>query len=262
MPFVSAHGQRIWIEDTGGSGPAIILAHGFMMDGTMFEHQVEGLRDKYRIITWDARGFGRTETDGAPFTYWDLADDCVAVLDALGIDKAIVGGMSQGGFVSLRVALRYPDRVRALILIDTQAGAENPEHVKLYQAMMDQWVDEGPTDELAYAVASIIISDPAESLRWIPKWQARERRSLIEPTRCLLTREDISEAVKVITIPSMIVHGLNDAAISLDLAQHLRVLIPGFQQMTIIDNAGHAANLTHPDVTNRAIREFLTTADL
>ena len=58
------------------------------------------------------------------------------------------------------------------------------------------------------------------------------------------------------------VHGMMDAAISLDLAQHLRILIPGFQQMTIIDSAGHAANLTHPDVTNRAIREFLDTAGL
>ena len=74
------------------------------------------------MITWDERGFGDTEYDGEPFTYWDSAADCLGLLDHLGIDRAVVGGMSQGGFVSLRAALTAPERVRGLILIDTQAG--------------------------------------------------------------------------------------------------------------------------------------------
>ena len=259
MPYAAVNGQRIWFEDSGGSGEVIILGHGFLMDRSMFDHQVEGLQDSYRIITWDARGFGRTEFDRKDFTYWDLADDCVGLLDVLGIDRAVVGGMSQGGFSSLRVALRYPDRVKALILIDTQAGAEDAEHIALYEAMMDQWSSQGPSDDLAYGVASIIIDDPVENVRWIPKWQARAKESVVVPGRCLLTREDISEQVKAITCPAMIVHGLNDTAIPLDLAQHLRNLLPGFQQMSIIEGAAHAANLTHPDVTNRAIKEFMAT---
>jgi 3-oxoadipate enol-lactonase len=259
MPYAAVNGQRIWFEDSGGEGPVIILSHGFLMDRSMFDHQVVGLREKYRLITWDSRGFGRTEYDGQPFNYWDLADDCVGVLDSLGIDRAIVGGMSQGGFVSLRVALRYPERVQALILIDTQAGAEHPDHVSLYQGMFDAWAEHGADDDMAYTAASIIIADPFENMRWIPKWKARAKESIVEPGRCLLTRDDISEQVKSITCPAMIVHGLADAAISIDLAQHLRNLLPGFQQMSIIESAGHAANLTHPEVTNRAMKEFLLT---
>lgn len=259
MPYAGINGQRIWFEDSGGDGPAIVLAHGFLMDSAMFHHQVSGLRDIARIITWDARGFGRTEYDEQPFSYWDSADDCVALLDHLGLDDAIMGGMSQGGFISLRVALRYPKRVRALILIDTQAGSELPDHVALYRSMLATWMTTGASDDLAYATASIIIADPVENMRWIPKWQARAKEALAQPTECLLTRDDISEEVKAITCPAMIVHGLNDAAISIELAQHLRTLLPGFQQMTIIEGAGHAANLTHPDATNRAMREFLAT---
>lgn len=259
MSYAAVHGQRIWFQDTGGTAAPIVLGHGFLMDHSMFDHQVEALRETYRVITWDSRGFGRTEWDGQPFTYWDLADDCIALLDHLGLTEAVVGGMSQGGFVALRAALRYPDRVRALILMSTQADSEDAAHVELYEAMMAAWVKDGPSDDLAHAVAQIIISDPVEMLRWIPKWQARSRGLLFEAGRCLLTREDLTEQVKTITCPSMIIHGLQDAAIPLERAQQLRVLLPGFQQMTIIDGAGHAPNLTHPDVSNRAIREFLAT---
>ena len=100
MPFAEVNGQRIAYDDTGGERPPVILAHGFLMDREMFAPQVQALEPEFRVITWDERGFGETEFDGAPFTYWDSAADCLALLDHLGIDRAIVGGMSQGGFLS------------------------------------------------------------------------------------------------------------------------------------------------------------------
>ncbi len=107
------------------------------------------MADRYRLITWDGRGFGDTVYDHRPFTFWDLASDCIGLLDHLGIDRAVVGGMSQGGFIALRVALIAPERVRALVLLDTQAGTEDPEVVPLYQGMVDDWVANGPSDEIA-----------------------------------------------------------------------------------------------------------------
>src|SRR3954453_370550 len=111
MPLISINGQQIYYEDSGGSGPDVILADGFLMDHEMFAPQVAALRDRYRVITWDERGFGATTYDGQPFSYWDSAADCLGLLDHLGIQRAVVGGMSQGGFLSLRVALSAPDRV-------------------------------------------------------------------------------------------------------------------------------------------------------
>jgi 3-oxoadipate enol-lactonase len=259
MAFAAVNGQRIYFEDTGGSGAPVILSHGFLMDHSMFEHQVAALRDDYRVITWDERGFGQTEFDGKPFSYWDSADDCMALLTHLGIERAVLGGMSQGGFLSFRAALRYPDRVRGLILIDTQAGDER-EAAELYRGMIDAWATYGPTDELAYTIAQIIISDPAENIRWIAKWKARDHATIVEPGNCLLAREDISDRLNEIHCPAVIIHGLADAAIPLEKAQHMRVGLPGFQHLEIIEHAGHASNLTHPDQANRAIRNFL--ADL
>src|SRR5438552_1493222 len=145
------------------------------MDRTMFAPQVSALSGEFRVITWDERGFGETEFGGKPFTYWDSAADCLALLDHLGIERAVVGGMSQGGFLSLRAALLAPERVRALVLIDTQAGSEDPERLPAYREMQQTWLKVGPVDELAQAIADLIIGDPVRNATWIAKWRALPR---------------------------------------------------------------------------------------
>ncbi|MFM8793484.1 MAG: alpha/beta fold hydrolase, partial [Acidimicrobiales bacterium] len=97
MKTAQLHGTTIAYEDTGGTGPAVILSHGFLMDHSMFDAQVAALRATHRVITWDERGFGGTRVTGE-FSYWDSARDALGLLDHLGIDRAVVGGMSQGGF--------------------------------------------------------------------------------------------------------------------------------------------------------------------
>src|SRR5947207_2043742 len=93
----------------------------------------------------------------------DAADDALALLAHLGVERAFFVGMSQGGFLSLRAALRAPDRVRGLALIDSQAGPEPPEVIPLYEAMTDEWVAQGPSDDLAETIAGILLgpADPA-----------------------------------------------------------------------------------------------------
>ena len=257
MSVVSVNGQQIAFDDTGGDGPAVVLAHGFLMDRTMFEPQVAALRDQYRVVTWDERGFGETASDGEPFTYWDSAADCVALLDHLGIDRAVVGGMSQGGFVSLRVALSAPERVRALILLDTQAGQEDPEVVPLYQAMIDDWVANGPSDALAETTASIILGEPGLNASWAQRWQSRPQEGLAPPGATLLTRDDVSGRLAEITAPALVIHGTADVAIAMDHAEALAEHLVGSSGVVAIDGGTHAANLTHPGEVNAAIVEFL-----
>jgi pimeloyl-ACP methyl ester carboxylesterase len=256
MPHVSINGQQIYFEDHGGDGPPVILAHGFLMDHEMFAPQVAALSPQYRVVTWDERGFGLTEFDGQPFSYWDSANDCLGLMDHLGIERAVVGGMSQGGFLSLRVALTAPERVRGLILLDTQAGAEHADKVAAYQGMIDTWAAVGPVDELAQIVAGIIIDDPAENARWIAKWQARPHASIVEPGRCLLSRDDITSRLGEITCPALVVHGIDDTAIEMPLAEVLAAGLSGSGEVVKVGGA-HAANLTNPVPVNAAIAEFL-----
>jgi pimeloyl-ACP methyl ester carboxylesterase len=256
MAFAELNGARIAYDDTGGDGPPVILAHGFLMDRSMFAPQVAALAPAYRVITWDERGHGDTTSTG-DFTYWDSADDCLALLDHLGIDRAVVGGMSQGGFVSLRVALRAPERVRALLLFDTQAGQEDPEVVPLYQGMLDQWISEGPSDELAGIVASLIIGDPELSAPWIARWQARPAAGMREPGRTLLSRDDITDRLGEIACPALIVHGTADASIPMTKADELQAGLSGARPVVHIQDGSHAANLTHPEPVNAAVLAFL-----
>jgi 3-oxoadipate enol-lactonase len=258
MGYAEVNGQRLYYEDGGGDGPAVVLSHGFLMDHDMFAPQVAALAPEFRVITWDERGFGETEFDGKPFTYWDSARDCLGLLDHLGLERAVLGGMSQGGYLSLRAALLAPERVRALVLIDTQARLEDPDKLPTYQGMIDTWVSEGPSDTLAEAVAGIIIADPVHNARWIAKWQARPAATLAEPGRCLLEREDdISRRLGEISCPALVLHGSEDTAIPMASAEHLAGGLPGCGGVVVIQGAAHASNLTHPEQVNPVLVDFL-----
>jgi len=257
MATAEVNGATIAYDDTGGDGPVVVLAHGFLMDRTMFAPQVDALRDRYRVVTWDQRGFNETVYDDQRFTYWDSAQDCLGLMDHLGIDRAVVGGMSQGGFVSLRAALLAPGRVRGLVLLDTQAGTEDDEVIPLYQGMIDQWVTSGPTDELAGATASLIIGDPALSATWVAIWMARSQESLRTPGRTLLERESIADRLGEITAAALVVHGTADVSITMDKAEALAVGLAGCSGVVAVDGGTHATNMTHPGATNDAIFGFL-----
>ncbi len=257
MPVAHVNGQRIAYDDTGGEGPVAVFSHGFLMDRTMFVHQVAALRDRYRVVTWDERGFGETVWDGKPFSYWDSADDVLGLLDHLGVEQAVLAGMSQGGFLSLRAALRAPERVRALVLLDSGADVDHADVLAGYQTMIDTWVSVGPVDDLARAVAGIILGDETESARWIAVWKQRDHAALREPGACLVGRDDLTGRLGEITCPALVVHGSADVAIALERAESMARGLPGAGPVVVIDGAAHAANLTHPEPVNRAVEQFL-----
>lgn len=257
MPHIELQGQKIFFEDSGGDGPAIVLGHGFLMDHTMFEAQVRVLAPKYRVICHDQRGFGKTETDGKPFSYWDCADDTVRLCDYLGIKQAVFGGMSQGGFVSLRVALRYPERVKALVLISTQAGVDDAPKIAAYEQLLATWQAMGPILPVRETIAQIILGDREHWEPWISNWAEIPVEALIDPTRCLLERDDITERVGDIKAPTIVFHGTVDAAIPLERAKILAGKLGNAKGLVEVPGAGHAANVTHPEIVNGPLLDFV-----
>ena len=254
MKTAELNGTTIAYQDSGGSGPAVVLSHGFLMDHSMFDHQVAALRDRYRVITWDERGFGGTRATGE-FTYWDSARDVLALMDHLGIDSAVVGGMSQGGFLSLRVALTAPERVRALILIDTQSGTEDPATIEPYNQLHEAWIAHGAV-AVQDVIAGIILG-PGDWSDWFAKWAVLEPEQFSKAFHCLMHRDDITERLPEITCPALVVHGDADAAIPLAKAEQLRDSIAGRTELVVIAGGPHAANMTHPAPVNAAIVRFL-----
>lgn len=254
MKSADLNGTAIAYEDSGGTGPAVVLSHGFLMDHSMFDHQVASLRDRYRVVTWDERGFGGTRATG-DFTYWDSANDVLALMDHLGIESAVVGGMSQGGFLSMRVALTSPERVRALILIDTQAGTEDPATVEPYNQLHDAWVAHGAA-AVQDVIAGIILG-PGDWSDWFAKWAVMEPAQFTKAFGCLMHRDDITDRLGEITCPALIIHGDADVAIPLAKAEQLRDKIAGRTELVVVSGGPHAANMTHPGPVNEAILRFL-----
>lgn len=258
MPTAAVNGINIHFTDSGGDGPAVVLSHGLLMDHSMFDRQVEALRDEYRMITWDERGHGATASPG-PFTYWDSARDVLALLDHLGVDRAVLTGMSQGGFLSMRAALLEPHRVRALILVDTQAGLEDPANVESYRQMHEIWVTQGPAP--LQEIVSAIILGPGNWDNWYAKWAAADRDQFTLAFNTLMDRDDLTPRLGEINCPALIIHGTADAAIPMTMVETLREGLGGQTTMTLIENGTHAANLSHPDEVNSAMLNFLRTLE-
>lgn len=260
MPVAEVNGQQIAYDDTGGDGPALIFSHGFLMDRTMFDAQIAALSDTYRCVTWDERGFGDTPVDG-PFTYWDSAEDLIALMDHLGIDRAVLIGMSQGGYLSLRAALAHPDRVRGLVLIDSGVFMDDPEALAGYEGMIAHWVSDEPLGEVGTMVAGLILGEPTLMEKWIGIWESRDRSTVEYPGACLLGRDDITGRVDEITCPVLIIHGTEDLAIPIAAAEQLCADLPDCRGMIPVPGAAHASNMTHPEIVNPAIADFLAGLD-
>jgi pimeloyl-ACP methyl ester carboxylesterase len=228
------------------------------MDAAMFDPQVAALAPEYRVITWDQRGFGGSRATGE-FSYWDSARDVLGLLDHLGVEQAVLAGMSQGGFVSMRAALLAAERVRALVLIDSQAGQEDPAVAPAYEQLEQVWMEQGPAP-VQDIVASIILGPPDGPVAyapWFAKWAAADRAELRLAFRCLMDRDDITGRLGEISCPALILHGTADAAIPVAKAEVVQAGLAGPAELVLVDGGSHAANLSHPDQVNVALLEFL-----
>lgn len=261
MPYAVVNDQRIHYQDTGGSGPVLVFSHGLLMDHSMFAPQIAALRDRFRCIAWDERGHGLTATDEPlqPFSYYDSANDLAALLRHLEIPRAVLVGMSQGGYLSLRAALHHRELVRALVLIDTQAMPEDIDKMPGYAKMLGDWATNGLSAQTADTIEHIILGEGwAGAAAWKAKWAQVKPHNLMQCFHTLGSRDDISTAIHDIHVPALVIHGDLDLAISLERAQAMANALPN-SRMRVVPGGGHAANLTHPDQVNPMIESFLAT---
>lgn len=259
MPTAQLNGQQIYFEDTGGDLPVVVFSHGLLMDHRMFAPQVEALRGHYRCITWDERGHGKTGDASTAFSYYDSADDLAALLKFLGINGAVLAGMSQGGYLSLRAALKHPALVRALILIDTQARPESPANLPVYKELISTWATKGMDDGLAATIEHIILGTGyADAALWKQSWKMQKAANLMQIFNTLATRDNLSEAIRGISVPTLVIHGDADNAIPIADAREMADAIAG-SEFAAIAGAGHAANLTHAAAVNPHVIRFLKT---
>ena len=250
-------------EDVG-SGRPLVLLHPFPLDRAYWAPQLGSLVSRCRCIAPDARGFG--ETPGAPpYTMDRYADDVVCLLDALAIDRAVIAGLSMGGYIALAMWQRHPARVRALILADTRAGADTDEGREKRRALSELARTKG-TGAVAEAQLPGLVGKrtrekhPAvvEALR-----RMIERASVGGITGALdamMARPDSTALLPTITVPTLIVCGDDDVLTPPKESRAMHDAIPG-SRIELIAGAGHASSFERAAAFNHVVGEFLDSLD-
>ncbi|MFM0074480.1 alpha/beta hydrolase [Paraburkholderia sediminicola] len=257
MPFFEREGIRFAYDEFGDSGaPVVVFSHGFLMDGDMFQPNIAELRNEFRCVVWDQRGFGATGATTRAFSYWDSAQDLIALLDHLEVASASLVGMSQGGFISMRAALLEPDRFRAIALISTRSDTDSEAVKKSFEELKAEWARNGAKN-VAQNLSVFLFGPEFAASAWIQKWMNASADHFEHPVNALVSRDDITPRLAEITHTSIVFHGCDDAAISPDCAEALAARLPNCKDLVLVDQAGHTPNLTHADIVNLPLRDFL-----
>lgn len=248
-------GQLVSYVDHGGAGPAVLLLHSYLMDADMFGQQVAALGGAFRLIAMDMRGHGGTPVDGA-FTYRDLARDALGLLDELGVARCAVVGVSEGGFIAMRMALLAPDRVAALALLGTSGADEDPEMAACYWQAATAWREHGPTQEVLDLNATICLGR-YDATEWQAKWRRLSWDHVYRVLIPLVKRDGLLDSAPQIRCPALVLHGSADAAYSVDRAYELAEALQNADPPVIIEGGAHFLSLTDADAVNPHLRTFL-----
>ncbi|AZQ61461.1 alpha/beta hydrolase [Flammeovirga pectinis] len=262
MAYLEVNNQELFYADHGDkSAPPILFLHGFLMNSEMFDAQVAFLSSNYRVITIDARAFGKTKWDGEPFSLYDLVDDAISLLDHLSIEKVILAGMSQGGYVALRAALKYKHRINGLVLISTSAVVDPITVKDIYTESRDVWVNNGLVPPLHEGLMTGIIGPKVKYKmywdKWTPEWKKRTGEEIYHAMNALINRDDIEEFIKEIDVPSLIIHGDADQGIPYEAGLFLHNTLQKSIGMISIEGGCHASIMTHADSVNASLLYYL-----
>jgi 3-oxoadipate enol-lactonase len=256
----SSRSLRLAYHDAG-HGPAVLLLHGFPLSKGMWEPQIEALADRYRCLAPDHSGFGDSEPTDHICRMEDMAADAAALLDHCGIHQAVVCGLSMGGYAALAFCEAFPDRLRALVLADTRAGADDEAGRARRHAQADEALAGGSAALIPALVPKLL---GARTLAERPDLRERvETQVAAAPAagvaaalRGMAARPDRTELLGRIAVPTLVLTGEEDAVIPPEESRRLAQGIAGAELM-VLPGAGHLSNLERPDAWSAALAGFL-----
>jgi pimeloyl-ACP methyl ester carboxylesterase len=249
MPMLDRDGVKIHYQ-VHGSGPTLLLTHGYSSTSTMWNGQIDALSKHHKLVLWDMRGHGQSDYPEDPAAYSEALTiaDMAALLDEVGATSAIVGGLSLGGYVSLAFYRSHPERVRALLIIDTGPGFKNEDARDAWNKRAHDTGDRFEREGLAVLQS---LSRERSSV------SHRDASGLARAARGMLTQRDASvmESLPAIKVPALVIVGADDTPF-LAASDYMAAKIPGAKKV-IIPAAGHAVNIDQPQAFVEAVLPFL-----
>ena len=257
---IMSQGKRVDVLENR-SDEAVVFLHGWLMSPQMWAHSIDALSGKIRCIAPWQPGHGKSSAPDYEFAMDEWSDLLIDTLDSLNIKKAILVGHSMGGMLSLATTFKYPDRVKGLVLVDTQDEAwDKPRNDQWLQTVDTIAAGWGP--ELSPQVASLLMSEqflnshPAWTGAWTNEVTRYDLRGQSNLGRAIAGREDYSLRTSEINFPVLVVHGTADQAITIDVAKAMTERIPG-AQFEEIPGVGHCPPLEAPEVFTEKLVDFL-----
>ena len=249
MPKIDRDGVHVHYE-VHGDGPPLLLTHGYSSTSQMWHGQIEALSRKHRLVLWDMRGHGQSDypDDPAAYSEAETVGDMAAILDAIGAKRAIIGGLSLGGYMSLAFYRAYPERARALLIIDTGPGFKKDD-------AREVWNKRALDTAARFEQEGLAVLKSASRER--SSVSHRDARGLALAARGMLTQRDakVMELLPDIKVPSLIVVGADDTPF-LAASDYMAAKIPGAQKV-VVPAAGHAVNIDQPQAFIDAVIPFL-----
>ena len=258
-------GIEIAYEDVG-SGPSVVLLHGYPFNRSMWREQVEELRKNHRVIVPDLRGHGESAVTPGPATMESMALDVSLLLETLNISRATIGGLSMGGYVALAFYRLFPLRVRSLVLADTRPQQDTEEAKQNREQQAKKALSEG-MEGIADTLLPKVLAPETVAER--PDIVGRVREMILgtEPEgaaaalRGMAVRKDNSSFLSRIIAPTLIIVGSKDVLTPVADSQHMHREIGG-SRLRIMEGAGHVSNLERPEEFNREMIKFINDVEV
>lgn len=249
MATLNRDGINIHYE-VHGAGPAVLLSHGYSATSEMWRGQIEPFSRSHKLIVWDMRGHGKSDYPEDPTAYSETAtvSDRAAILDAVGEQRAVIGGLSLGGYMSLAFHLAHPERTRALLIIDTGPGYKN-------DVARHEWNESAERTAVRYESRGVEgLGSGSVEMRTA---QHRDVTGLVRAARGMLAQRDsrVINSLAAIAVPTLVVVGSEDKPF-LAASDYMATKIRGAAKV-VIPGAGHAANIDQPEAFNAAVLTFL-----
>jgi len=263
MPRVRVNGVELYYSEQGSGPETIVFSHSYIMNGEHFQPQIEALSGRYRCIAYDHRGHGRSEVPRAGYEMQTIYADGVALIEALGCAPCHWVGLSTGGFVGLRVAIRRPELLRSLVLMDTSADEEPAAAARQYRLLGHVVRFLGWRPVIGIAMSKLFgrkfLTDPArraEVRAWRARIMATDRYGARQFGLGIFSRDSVHAELGRIKLPTLVMVGEKDVSTPPARARRIAEGIEG-AELVLVPDAGHLSTLEEPAAVNQALERFL-----
>ncbi len=263
MAEIQLSGTKLFYIKEGKGEETILFSHGLLWSHKMFKAQIDFLKMNYTVIAYDHRGQGQSEVSPGEYDIDLLTEDALEFIEKVAMKPVHFLGLSMGGFVGMRLAARYPETIKSLILLETSANPEPVENLPKYKFLnaIVKWLGVIPTVgkkvmKIMFAESWLKKAENQEAYKYWLKELRSNKKSVCKSVDAVIYRKGVEEEIRNIKCPTMVIVGDEDVATKPEKAKFIQMSIPN-AELHILPGAGHSSSIEKPDEINRLLKDWL-----